>query len=94
MTAPTVPNGLTVPEVAQRIKRSERQVWNLIRSGALDSFSWECRRLVAPEVVDTYLAERGTGPAGGAGTGSGNGSSSGSGSTNTGGGAGTGPNRT
>lgn len=96
---------LTVPEVAEAIGRGERQVWNLLAAGAFgDPVHREItdglgrrhlQRVVPPEAVGAYMAERNTqGQGSGAGTGSGSGTSSGSGSTNSGGGAGTGPGRT
>lgn len=76
---------LTVPEMAERIGRGERQAWRILAAGEMgepvhrehtdDLGRVHLQRVVPVERVDAYLAERGSGgssgtrPTGGAGSG-------------------------
>lgn len=48
---------LTVPEVAEELRISERSVWNLIRTGELPSIKVGGTRRVVRDALDAYVAK-------------------------------------
>lgn len=47
---------LTVPEVAEELRLSDRTVWKLIRDGKLPSVKVGGGRRIVREALDTYIA--------------------------------------
>jgi len=51
---------LTVPETAYELNVHPNTIWNLVRSGALESFTLGRKRLVARSAIADLIARGGT----------------------------------